>query len=394
MRKESEKSFAHGESRGALYLLLTVLVGVALFLGWATTSEIDEMARGRGKVIALARTQVIQVVDGGVLERLLVEEGDTVSKGDLLAELDPNRAQASYEDSAVKVAALLASKTRLRSEVLGTEMIFPESLDASPQLVEDQKMLYLRRKKSLEDSTHALSEQLSVYERELGVVRPLLDRGDIGLSEVLRLERETAEVRAKIVNQRNSFFADAQSQLVEVEEKLQSEEQKLRERRSVLKQTKIHAPLDGVINKIEVRTSGAALRAGATLMEMLPIGGKMIVEAKFSPKDLAALKIGQTADVQFDAFDSSIYGSAPGEVIYISPNTLMERDARRDQPPYYQVHVRIDQEKLARAEGRTREISLLPGMTCNVAVRTGKRTVAQYLAKPVIKTLDGAFGER
>lgn len=382
------------DSRGAVYLLFTVLFGVAGFLVWALTSEIDEIARGQGEVIAVARTQEVQVTDGGVLERLFVAEGDTVRKGALLARLDATRAAASYQESRSRVALLQAMQARLKAEVLGDQMVFPRLLESYPAFVREQTLLYRRRKKSFEDKLDSLQEKLAVIERELGVVQPLLDEGAIGLSEVLRLERERADVRIQLTEVHSRFLETAQDSLAAVEEKLASEEEKMRAVTYTLAQTKIVAPRDGVINRIYFHTLGAELRSGEKLLDILPTDSDLIVEAKFSPRDVAALKIGQTAEVKFDAYDASIYGAVPGEVVYISPDTLVQRDARRGEVPYYRVHVQIDRDWLLQATGRASEIRLVAGMTCNVGVRTGKRTVAKYLAKPVIKTLDNAFGER
>ena len=384
----------HHETRGAVYLLVTVSLGIAVFLVWALRTEIDEIARARGEVIAVARAQVVQIVDGGVLERLLVKEGDEVKKGDLLASLDPTRAAASYHDSQAKVALLTAMQVRLKTEVLGEEMRFPASLDSYPEFVREQSLLYRRRKNSLEEKIQSLQKKLAVLDRELGVVRPLLEEGAIGLSEVLRLERERSDVQIELTNVRSHFLEMAQENLSAVEEKLVSEEQRMQTLRYNLDQTRIVAPRDGVVNKIYFYTLGAEIHSGDKLLEISPTDSALIVEAEYSPKDIAALRIGQKAEVKLDAYDYSIYGALPGRVVYISHDTLMKNDLRSGEVPYYRVHVQIDRAWLEEASGRAAEIRPFAGMTLTVEVRTGRRSVAKYLAKPVIKTLDNAFGER
>lgn len=377
-----------------VYLLLTVLFAVVGFVVWALTEEIDEIARGHGEVIAEARTQVVQATDGGVLAALFVTEGDVVKKGALLARLDDTRPTVSYRETRTRVALLEAMETRLKTEVLGEALVFPRLLDRYPAFVQEQTLLYQRRHKSLEAKLKALHNKLSVIDRELRVVKPLLKEGAIGLSEVLRLERERADVQIQLTEVRSHFLEAAQEILSAVEEKLANDHEKLRVLAYTLDQTKILAPRDGVINKIYFHTLGAELHSGEKVLDILPTDSSLIVEAKFSPRDIGVMKVEQEAEVKYDAYDASVYGSVPGKVVYISRNTLMERDPRQGDVPYYRVHVQIDPDFLQKASGRAAQIQMLAGMTCTVEVRTAKRTVAKYLAKPVIKTLDNAFGER
>lgn len=382
------------ETRAAVYLLLIVLLAVVGFLVWALTEKIDEIARGRGKVIPVAHTQIVQVSDNGVLERLFVAEGDVVKKGALLARLDATRTEISYREAQARVALLQAIQARLKAEVLGDEPDFPELLDSYPDYVHEQTLLYRRRKKSLKDKLDSLDNKMTLIENELDVVRPLLDQGAIGLSEVLHLERERADVQIQLTEVHRSFLESSQDSLATIEEKLAGDQEKMHLYAYMLEQKKITAPRDGVVNKIYFNTLGAELHSGEKLLDILPTDSGLIIEAKFSPRDIGAIKIGQTAEVSFDAYDAAIYGSVPGKIVYISHDTMMDKDPREAKTPYYLVHVQIDHDFLENASGRTTQIQMLPGMTCTVGVRTGRRTVAKYLAKPVIKTLDNSFWER
>ena len=207
------------EVRGAVYLVFIILLGVVGFLVWALNSEIDEIARARGEVIAAARTQVVQVTDGGKLESLFVEEGDTVRKGKVLARLDATRAVGLYRESEAKVALLDAMRTRLKAELFGDEMVFPELLDGYPEFVREQTLLYNHRRKSFEDETKALRGKLAAINRELGVANLLLKNGAIGSNEVLRLRSERADVQVRLTEVSANFLDKAQNSLASVEER-------------------------------------------------------------------------------------------------------------------------------------------------------------------------------
>lgn len=378
---------------GPVLLIAAVLVGLTVFGIWASNSMIDELARARGQVIALARTQIVQAADDGVLSEMFVEEGQTVSQGQLLVRMEQDRGFAMYEDSLNKVAALQASLARLRAEVFGKELAFPADLSPWPTFVENQKQLFLRRKQALNEALAALQETKSLIVEELAMTEPLLVTGDIGKTEVLRLRRSLAEVTGQMINIRNRFFQDAQVEMTKTEEELAAQEQLLRERTAILGYTEIRAPADGIVRKIEVTTTGASVRKGQALIELLPVDSELIVEAEFSPADVASLRIGQKAAIKLDAWDASIYGSVDGEVIYLSPDALSRPDQRGGEQPFYRVHVRPG-EPPSEVGPRRETITIDPGMTATIEVRTRDRSVLSYLTKPVTKTLSNAFGER
>ena len=379
--------------RGAFLLVMVVCSGVGTLGVWASVSKIDQLARARGQVVAKARTQVIQAADNGVLDKLLVVEGQRVRHGELLALMEQSRARAAYEDSRSKVAALEATLARLVAEVFGRNIEFSSELSDYSAFVENQKALFERRKRALVEGIDALRKSAALVQQELKITEPLLASGDVGEAEVLRLRRQLAEIEGQIVNTRNKYFQDAQAEMTRAEEELAAQKQLLRERTTILAQTEIKAPVDGVVNRIEVSTLGAAVRPGEVLMELLPTGSELIVEAKYSPADVASLKVGLPASIKLDAYDPSIYGSLDGEVIYISPDAISENDPRTGQSVFYRVRIRVrdNQDKL---KGRSKEIVVTPGMTAVVEVRGRERTVLNYLTKPITKTLADSMTER
>ncbi|MCW2396599.1 MULTISPECIES: HlyD family efflux transporter periplasmic adaptor subunit [unclassified Sphingobium] len=376
---------------GGWFIVITGL-GIVALLIWASVSQIDQLARARGQVIALARTQVIQAADSGVLAEMKVEEGQMVRKGQLLALMDQSRASAAYDDSRNKVAALKATLARLRAEVYGQALVFPPELEAYPAFRRNQTDLFNRRRQALNEGIGALVQSRRLVQAELDITQPLLAAGDVGQAEVIRLKRAVAELDGQIVNARNKYFQDAQAEMTKAEEDLATQEEALRERSAVFGFTELRAPHDGQIRKINVTTLGASVRPGDAIIEMLPTTSELIVEAKFSPADLGSVKVGQSAQVKLDAYDPSIYGSLAGEVVYISPDALSEPGPQGSEHFYYRVHIRLKGHGAGNAGSKPIQVS--PGMTATVEVRTHKRSVLTYLTKPITKTVDEALGER
>jgi multidrug efflux pump subunit AcrA (membrane-fusion protein) len=379
---------------GATRLIVIVLIGIFLFGLWAVYFNIDELARARGQVIAVARTQVIQASQDGVLGEIYVEEGQAVVRGQLLAKMDQDRSLAAVEDSSNKVAALKASLARLRAEVYSQPLVFPADIERFTAFRENQSQLYRVRKQALQEGISAISDNRNLVLAELNITEPLLHDGDVGKAEVIRLKRQATELQGQIINLRNKFFQDAQADMTHAEEELATQEQLLRERSVLLEQTRIVAPTDGVIRKIAVTTPGAALRPGEVMMEMLPSDSELIVEAKYAPTDVAFIHQGERAEVKLDAYDSSVYGGLSGEVIYISPDALTEPDNKGGEKVYYRVQIRLDHESAKALAGAKGRIVVMPGMTVTAEIRTHKRSVFSYLTKPITKTLATALNER
>lgn len=329
---------APANTRVRLTLWVAVLCLVALTT-WAALTEIDQVTRAPGQITASSRTQVVQAVDGGVLRTLKVHEGQMVRAGDLLATLEKTRAQAAVDDSRAKVAALRITLARLRSEVYGGSLVFEEDLLAYPELIENQKNLFNRRRTAFTEDIAAQQKVRSVLSEELAMNKKLEASGDVSKAEVLRLERQVAEIDAQITSRRNKFFQDAQAEMAKAQEDLNTHSEALNDRTQLLEQTDLIAPADGVVKNIKVTTLGGVVRAGDTVMELLPTDGALIVEAKVLPSDVAWVRLGQQANVKLDAFDFSIFGGFKGDVVYVSPDTLNEETPQGPRP-YYRVHIR------------------------------------------------------
>lgn len=372
-------------------ILWVTVASVAVFLAWAWVAEIDQITRATGSVIASSRTQVIQSQEGGTLDEMLVREGDVVERGQLLARMERTRAESAYLETRARAAGLAATVARLQAEVFASPPSFPAEVDDYPHFRDNQLALLRKRRAAIDAEIGALEDMAALVQEELAMNRPLLASGDVSRSEVLRLERQLAELRAQITNKRNKYFQDAQAELNKAQEELAGIEQTLAQRRSVLDQTELRAPLHGVVKNIRINTLGGVIRPGEDIMQIVPLEDDLVVEARLNPADIAFVRQGLPATVKVDAYDYTIYGDLPGRLVYISADTLRE-DLRQGEQPYYRILVRTEGRKFS---GRPHaDLDILPGMTSTVEIRTGSNTVLQYLTKPVTKTLSEALGER
>ena len=364
---------------------------VGLFMTWAYYAEIDQITRAQGQIIPSSRTQIIQAPDGGVIEKLLVREGAEVDRGELLVRFDRTKAEASYREAEFKVAGLSATVARLRSEVFGGEPIFkPETL-LFPEFRQNQTDLLRKRRESLESEIRAIERMKVLAQRELDMTKPLLKTGDVSMAEVLRLERLVAEQEGQITNRTNKYQQDSQSELNKMEEDLAGAKESLIQRKNLLDNTELRAPVNGTVKNVRVTTRGGVLRPGDELMQIVPVDDALIVEAKVKPSDVAFLKPDQDVVIKIDAYDYTIYGSLEGKLTYISADTLNE-DVKQGEQAYYRVQVKTESPRFNRRPNEN--LQLQPGMTATIEIKTGGNTVLKYLLKPVIKTLNESLGER
>ncbi len=371
--------------------LRVMVVGLLLLLIWSAVGMIDQVTRAPAQIIAAERTQLVQSPDGGVLTQLHVKEGDVVKAGQLLATLQKERAAAAVSDSSAKVAALRITLARLHAEVYGTPLVFDDELMSYVDYIRNQTDLYNKRQRAFKDDVNALENILSLAEDELRINRQLEATGDVSRAEVLRLQRSAADVKAQLAGKRNKYLQDAQAEMTKAQEELSTQVEQLRDRSQVLEHTELLAPVDGVVNNIKVNTLGGVIRAGDTVIELLPTGNNLIAEAKVPPADIAFVAVGQSASVKLDAYDSSIYGAMHGKVSYISSDVLTE-ESKQGPVTYYRVRIEITN---AEFKGeKAKEIHLRPGLTATVEIKAMERTVLSYLTKPISKTFSQSMGER
>ena len=390
MQRNKADDWLAGSSRGS-WLIRGSVVTVLGFALWANWAEIDQITRAGGQVIASSRNQVIQAPDGGVMEELLVREGAPVRRGQLLYRFEKAKAQASYQESAAKVAALKAAVARLTAEVFGGKPAFPQELEDFPEFRSNQLVLFSKRQTAVNEEIAALRKALELVKTELEMNMPLMQSGDVSRAEILKLQRQVAEIQGQITNRHNKYLQDAQTELAKAQEDLTGALQVLAQRKEQLEWTEARAPMDGIVRNIRLTTRGGVARPGEEIMQIVPIDDDLLIEAKLKPSEVAFVKPGLPAKIKLDAYDYAIYGVLEGEVSYISADTLNE-EVRSNESPYFRVQIKISQQNLL--ANQLKRIDISPGMTATVEIKTGSNTVWRYLTKPITRAMQESLGER
>lgn len=378
--------------KGNRLILWAVILVLVSFGSWAAVSRIEQVTRAPGQVVASSRTQVIQSLDGGMIAEMAVREGGAVGAGQLLVRFNDERARAAYQETAAKAAALQAAIDRLKAEVLDRPLKFAPAVHAYPQFISTQSDLYRKRREAIADEIRSYQRALALAKQELASTEPLLEKGDVGLAEVLRLRRQVADLESQITNRRNKYFQDAQAELAKAQEDLASVSQVMEQRKLQLDNTTVRSPMAAVVKNIRFTTVGAVVRPGEDILELVPAEDDLLLEVKVRPADIGFIRPGMRAMIKLDAYDSSIFGGLDGEVVYISADTLKEENRATPDATYYVVRVKAKGRQLKMKDGRKMEI--IPGMTAVVELVTGEKTILNYIMKPVAKTMDEALRER
>ena len=366
--------------------------GFAALAFWASQSDLDQLVRATGQVIPDARTQIIQAADGGVLFELRVQEGQAVKAGQILAVLEKERAQAGFKEIVARVASLRAILDRTNAEISQKPLLFNKQSAAFPEFTTAQAGLYMQRKKTLDEEMGYLQEALANAKEELDMNQKLMKTGDTSRLDLLRSERQVTDLAGRISATRNRYLQEARQDASKAEEELATTQQKLNERQSILNHTDLTSPVGGVVKYLRVNTIGGVLRPGDELMQIAPTDGGFFVEGRVTPSDVGSLKLGLPVTVRVDAFDYSIYGTLKGSLTHISPDTLSEQGSRGETNVFYRIQVRLDADQSHNP--RAQDIVIKSGMTTSLDIRTGERTVLQYLIKPIFKAFQGAMAER
>jgi adhesin transport system membrane fusion protein len=373
-------------------MTILLFIGAVIFLIWSSVFEIDQAVRTQGKIIPSARTQIIQVVDGGVLAELRVREGQLVTEGEKLAVLEKERASANYEENLVHIMSLNAELIRAKAESLGNQPFFTDQFNNYPAFVSAQNNYYKQRKQGLEDEIKSVQISLDIAKEELHINQSLFNQGDVSRLEVMRSQRQLAELEGKLTGINNNYFEEAQKDITRLETELAASRYKLEARKSVLSHTDLKSPVAGVVKYLKVNTLGGVLRPGDELMQISPTEDGVVIEARVNPTDIGQLKLGLPVFISLDAFDFSIYGGLNGTLIYLSADTLTE-EAGEQTISYYRAHIRVNEDAMA-LNPKLAKVVLKPGMTVSTSIITGKRSVLQYLLKPIIRGFSGALTER
>lgn len=373
---------------GVIWVALLFLI---TFVLWGAFYELDQTVRAVGQIVPGTHTQVIQVADGGVLEKLLVREGQIVKAGQVLAILEKERANAGVEEGRAKVALLQTALIRARAEAGQQVPNFKAIPPRYADFVLEQTELYKQRLSGLKEDMASLTEALDLAQKELVINERLMETGDISMLELMRAKRQVADIVGRISTVKNKYLQEARQEAAKLQDDLSSQTFKLEERQSVLDHTELISPVDGVVKSLRMNTLGGVLRAGDELMQISPTDVDLLLELKVMPVDIGQLHLGLPASIKVDAFDYTIYGSLDGKLEYISSDTLSEQGANGQVTSNYKARVRFNAKQ---ANSKLNLHDLKPGMTASVDIQTGSRSVLTYLIKPISKAFQGAATQR
>ncbi|HKS13645.1 MAG TPA: HlyD family type I secretion periplasmic adaptor subunit [Pseudomonas sp.] len=368
----------HAVLRAGRVIVICALM-LAAFLAWAFWFEVVEVSTGTGKVIPSSREQVIQTLEGGIVAEMNVTEGDMVQRGQILAQLDPTKSQSSVGESEAKYLAARASVARLRAEVAGKPLVFPDVLKQSTDLIEAETALYQTRRRGLEQTLAGIEDSLKLVRSELKITENLAKMGASSRVEVIRLNRQRSELELKATEARSDYLVRAREELAKASAEADSLAAVMRGRNDSLTRLTLRSPVRGIVKDIEVTTLGGVVQPGGQVMKIVPMDERLLIETRIAPRDIAFIHPDQAAKVKISAYDYSVFGSLDGKVVGISPDTL--QDEVKPEIYYYRVFIRTEQDSLKNKAGK--QFAIVPGMIATVDIRTGEKTILNYLIKPL-----------
>lgn len=409
--------------------LVMIGLGMLFFLVWAALTSLDEVTRGEGRVIPSLQNQVVQHLDGGIVTDILVKEGEIVKKGQPLLRVENRGGEAKLKEKRIEYWALRARAVRLEAEADGSKTVpFPADLaKVAPRIIVRERAVFDQNRLNLTAEIQALNEKVrqrraqlkeqrslvatltekaASLKRERDRARRMVRNGSMSRLELVRTQRELSDTLGRVRTEtlalgrleaaieeavkgvsekRGKFIADARLALSDIRKKAASVAEELKEISFRINQTELRSPVRGTVKRLRVSTRGGVVKAGEPLVEIVPLDDTLIIEAKVRPSDIAFIRLNQKALVKISAYDYTVYGGLDGKVIGISPDTI--EDKTRKGETFYKITVRTERNFL---RGRGRKLSIIPGMTAVVNIKTGRKTILAYIFKPITKSTRAA----
>jgi len=410
--------------------LWTTFLAIAVFIIWADHAMIDEVVKGSGKIVPSSLVKSIQNLEGGIVKEILIKEGDLVKKGEPLLKMEDVYFSSTVGKNRLQYDELYAKAIRLRAEAFGKPFFVPEnSTPEQASLIAKERSLFESNKKQLRRSLSILKAQqqqrinelkeanehyrelrneMELVQRQLDINKPLAEKKIVSEVEFLKLQRDANNVRQALTKTEHQITT-TQSMIEEAKDKreetrlafqnrakeelnsIEAQMQRIQESQTALndqvRRTLVRSPVDGIVKRLYVTTIGGVVTPGMKMMDILPTGDSLLVEVKVHPRDIAFLYPEQRAVIKVTAYDFAIYGGLTGKVVRISPDSINEADGKT----YYQVWIETDKTFLGTVEN---PLKLIPGMVVNAEIVTGKKSVLDYILRPLISTKDNAFKER
>ena len=416
--------------QGGRMIIWATLILLFMFIVWAGFSDLEEVTRGEGKVVPSGHLQVVQNLEGGIVSEILVNVGDVVKKDQLLMRLDQTRFSSSFEENRAKYLSNMAKSARLKAESEGTALVIPdEVLKERPDIAERERQLFETRRMELSSSSEIKRQQISqrnqeikeleaklgelsrtynLLQKEISMIKPLVQKGAASDVEVLQLERQASQMQGEIdrirhaipaarakfresqvslnelnLSYRNKANTESNEVLREVDEGASSN-LALKDR---LDRTSVRSPVDGIVNRVMIKTVGGVVQPGMDLIEIVPQSGNLIIEAQIKPADIAFLHPGQKAMIKFTAYDYTIYGSLDAVLESVGADSITDEKGNS----FFVVRLKTNKNYL----GTTKHpLPIMPGMVASVDILTGKKSILSYILKPVLKARSVALRER
>ena len=380
--------------RGLFAVIVILFLLITAFVVWAYNSKVEEVTRGQGSVIPSSREQIVQSLDPGTIAEMKVKEGDIVEKGQVLLKMDDTRSSAILRESAAKVVNLEAMVSRLRAEAYGMPLKFADHIPK--ELRQREAAAFEARRRAVVDAVVGLHQNKATLDKEIAITAPMVKQGVMSEVELLRMQRESSQLALQISEKQNQYAAEANNELVKTEAELAQARENMAMRADPVERSEIRAPLRGIVKNIQINTVGGVVQAGQDILEIVPLDDKLLVEAYIRPQDVAFMRPGLDAVVKLSAYDFAIYGGLHGKVTLISPDTLSNQkradELKLDQnQQYYRILVETDGNSIKDKNGKSMQI--ISGMVATVDVKTGEKTVFDYLIKPITR-LKQALRER
>jgi len=409
---------------GSRLIIVAAAIGFAVFLLWSMLAQVDEVTRGQGKVIPSSKAQLIQSAEPATVQELMVREGQRVHRGQLLARLDDTQSASELGQIEAETQALAARSARLAGEgnltstaCTGTDCADEAQLRAVRESALRSRVAALqasadqhRREASEAQVTiSSLQGSLALAQKQVGMLEPLAAKNIVPQTELLDARREVNDLQGRIAAAREqqsraqaavreslaqaseagfSFRQEALNERSQVNAKIAVNEESLRGARGRVGRMELRSPVDGVVNDLQVTTIGGFVTAGQKVMEVIPMGDKLLVETRVTPRDIAFIKVGDRALVKVTAYDFSTYGGLEGRVVQVSADSIYDENEKQ---AYFNVIVETDRSYLTSAG---RKLPITPGMMTDTQIITGRKSILSYLLKPVLKARSEALRER
>ncbi len=418
------------ESQLAPLLLGSIVLTIFVLIIWASLAEIDEITRGEGTVIPSSKLQVVDHLEGGIIQEIYVNEGDIVERGQMLIRIDNTIAQARFSEGQTLYYRFLANDARLRAQISGQEFVVPQEVkDNAPAEAEDALRIYNARIEDLkneqmiadqeteqkrqelnelESRIQEINTQLGLISEKIDVTKPLVEQKlepEVVLTDLLirqsELRSEVASLRSNIARAKSAllqaeqrarqvsikFKAEDWNELKDVNNKLASAKGSFTSEGDRFSRTEVRSPVRGIVKQLLVTTVGGVVQPGEDLVEIVPLEDKLLIEAKINPKDIAFLRPGLEASVKITAYDYSVYGDLKGELLRVSADSITDQEGN----VFYKAFLKTDGNMLSKTK---KPLPIMPGMVASVDILTGKKTVMDYLMKPILKAKQKALTER